>query len=134
MHPRIWKASGHVDAFNDPMLDNRDSKRRYRADVLIEEEIQKIENKIDREVRRGAKRFGDEFDEEQFRSTHPRIQRYTEEIEDIKTRLAEAMSANDMEGLRAMIDELDISDPVSGSKNWTDVRQFNQIGRASCRE
>src|SRR5690625_3808050 len=136
MHPRIWKASGHVDAFNDPMLDNRDSKRRYRADVLIEEEIQKIENKIDREVRRGAKRFGDEFDEEQCRSTRPRMQRHTEAIEDIKARLAEAMSANGMEGLRARRDGLDSSDPVSGSKTWTDVRQFNlmfstQLGNIS---
>lgn len=136
MHPRIWKASGHVDAFNDPMLDNKDSNRRYRADVLIEDEIAKIENKIDREVKKGAKRFGDDFDETQFRETHPRIQRYTEEINDIKHRLGEAMSANDMAGLKAMIEELNITDPVSGSKNWTDVRQFNlmfstQLGNIS---
>ena len=46
MHPTIWKASGHVDAFNDPLIDNRDSKKRYRADVLIEDEIAKIEEKM----------------------------------------------------------------------------------------
>mgnify|MGYP001603806955 CR=1 FL=1 len=46
MHPTIWKASGHVDAFSDPLIDNKDSKKRYRADVLLEEHIQKIENKI----------------------------------------------------------------------------------------
>ena len=45
-HPTTWKASGHVDAFNDPMIDNKDSKKRYRADNLIEDYIQKIEEKI----------------------------------------------------------------------------------------
>ena len=49
MHPTIWKASGHVDAFNDPLIDNKDSKKRYRADVLIEEHIAKIEEKINKE-------------------------------------------------------------------------------------
>ena len=52
MHPTIWKASGHVDAFNDPLIDNKDSKKRYRADVLIEDHIQKIEDKINKEVER----------------------------------------------------------------------------------
>ena len=51
MHPTIWKASGHVDAFNDPLIDNRDSKKRYRADVLIEDEIAKIEEKMNKECR-----------------------------------------------------------------------------------
>ena len=37
MHPRTWEASGHVGAFNDPLIDNKDSKKRYRADVLIED-------------------------------------------------------------------------------------------------
>ena len=46
MHPTIWKASGHVDAFNDPLIDNRDSKKRYRADVLIEEQIAKYEDLV----------------------------------------------------------------------------------------
>jgi glycyl-tRNA synthetase len=46
MHPKVWKASGHVDAFNDPMIDNRDSKKRYRADNLIEDFLQSIQNKM----------------------------------------------------------------------------------------
>ena len=50
MHPKIWKASGHVDAFNDPLIDNKDSKKRYRADVLIEDHLAKIEEKINKEV------------------------------------------------------------------------------------
>ncbi len=61
MHPTIWKASGHVDAFNDPLIDNRDSKKRYRADVLIEEQIAEIEDKIEKEVAKAAKRFGESF-------------------------------------------------------------------------
>src|SRR5664279_3926230 len=69
MHPTIWKASGHVDAFNDPLIDNRDSKKRYRADVLIEEHLQKIEEKIEKEVEKAAKRFGSEFNETLYRST-----------------------------------------------------------------
>ncbi len=67
MHPTIWKASGHVDAFNDPLIDNRDSKKRYRADVLIEEQIAKIEDKIEKEVAKAAKRFGESFDADMFR-------------------------------------------------------------------
>ena len=63
MHPTIWKASGHVDAFNDPLIDNRDSKKRYRADVLIEDQIAKYDEKIQKEVEKARKRFGDSFDE-----------------------------------------------------------------------
>ena len=69
MHPTIWKASGHVDAFNDPLIDNRDSKKRYRADVLIEDQLAKYDDKINKEVAKAAKRFGEAFDEAQFRST-----------------------------------------------------------------
>ncbi len=57
MHPTIWKASGHVDAFNDPLIDNKDSKKRYRADVLIEEQLAKFEDKIAKEVAKAAKKL-----------------------------------------------------------------------------
>ena len=73
MHPKVWKASGHVDAFNDPLIDNKDSKKRYRADQLIEGYTAKIETKIDKDVKKAQKRFGESFDEEQFRSTNQRI-------------------------------------------------------------
>ena len=52
MHPTTWKASGHVDAFNDPLIDNKTSKKRYRADVLVEDYVAKIETKIDKEVKK----------------------------------------------------------------------------------
>ena len=76
MHPTTWKASGHVDAFNDPLIDNKDSKKRYRADVLVEDYCAKIENKIDKEIKKAAKRFGDAFNKEEFISTNGRVLGY----------------------------------------------------------
>ena len=124
MHPKTWKASGHVDAFNDPMLDNKDSKKRYRADVLIEGAIDKLEDKIKKEVEKAAKRF-ENFDEKMFRETNPRCVEYAQKAQSIEKRLGEAMKNDDMAGLKNMIEELEIVDPEGGSRNWTDVRQFN---------
>ena len=125
MHPTIWKASGHVDAFNDPLIDNKDSKKRYRADDLIEEYIAKIEGKINKEVTRAAKRFGDEFNEDEFVNTNRRVVGYKEKINQIETRLGSSLQSGNLADVKALIEELGIADPVSGSKNWTDVRQFN---------
>lgn len=125
MHPKVWKASGHVDAFNDPMIDNKDSKKRYRADELIEDHIAKIQGKIDKEVKKAAKRFGDSFDEAQFVATNQRVIGYKEKIEEITKRLVAALEEDNLEGVRQLIVDLEIACPVSGSKNWTDVRQFN---------
>ncbi len=125
MHPTTWKASGHVDAFNDPLIDNKDSKKRYRADVLIEDQIAKIQGKIKKEVTKAAKRFGDAFDETQFVSTNPRVVGYKEQIAAIEQRMKAALEGGDLSDMKALIEELGIADPVSGSKNWTDVRQFN---------
>ena len=125
MHPTVWKASGHVDAFNDPMIDNKDSKKRYRADVLVEDHIAKIEDKINKEVEKARKRFGDAFDKEQFVSTNARVLGYKQEIETIGHRLYAAMEANDLAGIKQLIEDLGIVCPISGSRNWTDVRQFN---------
>lgn len=125
MHPKTWKASGHVDAFSDPMLDNKDSKKRYRADQLIEGAIDKLEDKIQKEVDKAAKRFGETFDEVLYRSTNPRCVEYKQKAQDIEHRLNVHMKNSDMEGLKSMIDELEIVDPESGTRNWTEVRQFN---------
>ncbi|MEP1095294.1 MAG: glycine--tRNA ligase [Cyclobacteriaceae bacterium] len=125
MHPTTWKASGHVDAFNDPLIDNKDSKKRYRADVLVEDYVAKVEGKISKEVSKAAKRFGDAFDEEQFVATNPRVVGYTEKIKSIEDRMGRALESGKLDDLKALIEELEIADPVSGSKNWTDVRQFN---------
>lgn len=125
MHPTTWKASGHVDAFNDPLIDNKDSKKRYRADVLIEEYIAKIEVKINKEVVKAAKRFGDTFNEAHFVSTNPRVVGYKEKIQAIKDQLGNALGSGNLKDVKALIEKLDIADPISGSKNWTDVRQFN---------
>ncbi len=125
MHPKTWKASGHVDAFNDPLIDNKDSKKRYRADVLVEEYLDKLEGKIQKEIAKAAKRFGEKFDEEVYRTTNDRVLRYQDEHGRVRQRLADALSDGDLADLKAMIDELEIADPESGSRNWTDVRQFN---------
>jgi glycyl-tRNA synthetase len=125
MHPKIWKASGHVDAFNDPLVDNKDSKKRFRADVLIEGEIDKLESKVEKEVEKARKRFGDDFNEELYRQTNPRVTEYAAKAQDIEKRLNEHMKAGDMAGLKALIDELEIAEPDTGSRNWTEVRQFN---------
>ena len=125
MHPKIWKASGHVDAFNDPLVDNKDSKKRYRADVLIEDQIDKIQGKADKEVDKAAKRFGDSFNEKLFRETNPRAVEYQRQADEAKTRLTAAMKSNDLAELKQIIEDLEIVDPDTGSRNWTDVRQFN---------
>lgn len=125
MHPTVWKASGHVDAFNDPLIDNKDSKKRYRADVLIEDHIAKIEAKIEKEVEKARKRFGDTFDEEKFVTTHPNVLRYAGEISSIRERFVKSLEDNDLAALRQLIVDLEIVDPISGTRNWTDVRQFN---------
>lgn len=125
MHPTTWKASGHVDAFNDPLIDNKDSKKRYRADVLIEDAVAKIEDKIQKEVDKAAKRFGETFDAEMYLTTNPRVVEYQKKIDDINTRMKDAIEKPDLESLRQLIIDLDIADPISGSRNWTEVRQFN---------
>ena len=125
MHPTIWKASGHVDAFNDPLIDNRDSKKRYRADVLIEEQIAKYEEKIAKEIQKAAKRFGDSFDEQKFRKTNPRVLENQQKRDALHERYAAAMNAMDLEELKQIILDEGIVCPISGTKNWTDVRQFN---------
>lgn len=96
MHPKIWKASGHVDGFADPMIDNKDSKKRYRADNLIEDRIAKYvkEGKLD-------------------------------QAEQLQLDLDSALANDDLSRLKTLIEEHQIACPVSGTRNWTDVRQFN---------
>ncbi len=125
MHPTTWKASGHVDAFNDPLIDNKDSKKRYRADVLIEDHVEKIRQKIEKEVAKAAKRFGESFEREQFESTNPRVVGYHEKIRSVMDRFVKSMEAEDLADVKQLIEDEQIKCPVSGSMNWTDVRQFN---------
>ena len=136
MHPKIWEASGHVGAFNDPLIDNKDSKKRYRADVLIEDYIGKLEEKIEKDVEKGKRKFGEAFDEEQFKATNPNVLRNQKKIDEVRQRMADALNANDLAELRQIIIDCEIACPISGTKNWTDVRQFNlmfstQLGSVS---
>jgi glycyl-tRNA synthetase len=126
MHPTTWKASGHVDAFNDPLIDNKDSKKRYRADILVEDYIaNKLEAKIEKEIKKAEKRFGEKFNSKEFTATNPRVKGYQEKIKNIESRLKEVQENEDMSGFKQLIEDLEITCPMSGSKNWTEVRQFN---------
>ena len=125
MHPTTWKASGHVDAFNDPLIDNKDSKKRYRADVLVEDHAEKLLQKAEKEIQKAKKRFGESFDEAMYRETNPRVKRYLDDRSEILSRLGRSLTNEDLADVKALIEELEIADPDTGSKNWTDVRQFN---------
>jgi glycyl-tRNA synthetase len=96
MHPKVWKASGHVDGFSDPMIDNKDSKKRYRADQLLEDQIDRYEKK--------------------GKST---------KAAELTQAMNKALNDNDLDQMRDLILEHEIACPVSGTRNWTDVRQFN---------
>ncbi len=96
MHPKIWEASGHVAGFNDPMIDNKDSKKRYRADQLLEDKIAKY----DKEGK-------------------------TDKAEALQLAMDDALKVEDFSRLKELIEEHEIADPVSGTRNWTEVRQFN---------
>ena len=96
MHPLTWKASGHIDSFSDPMIDNRDSKKRYRADQLLEAK---------------AEEYANAGDEARSQALHNEMGRL--------------LGENDLDGVRNLIIAEGIKDPVSGNQNWTEVRQFN---------
>jgi glycyl-tRNA synthetase len=96
MHPTTWKASGHVDGFSDPMIDNKDSKKRYRADVLIEERAAEYEAKGEKE-----------------------------KAENLLKKMGQLLTANDLKAVQELILAEKIVCPVSGNSNWTEVRQFN---------
>ena len=125
MHTTTWKASEHVDAFNDPLIDNKDSKKRYRADVLVEDYVAKLDEKIEKEVAKAQKRFGEAFDLEQFVATNPRVLEYKQRGQEILSRLAKSLETDNLADVKALIEELEIADPETGSRNWTDVKQFN---------
>ncbi|MEI6751639.1 MAG: glycine--tRNA ligase [Paludibacter sp.] len=125
MHPTTWKASGHVDAFNDPLIDNKDSKKRYRADVLIEDLLAKYDDKMNKEVEKAAKRFGESFDEAVFRSTNERVLENQAKRNEIHARFVKALNDSDLAELKAIIEDYEVVCPISGTRNWTDVRQFN---------
>ena len=125
MHPTIWKASGHVDAFNDPLIDNKDSKKRYRADVLIEDQLAKYDEKIEKEVAKGRKRFKEAFNEEEFRTINGRVLEIAAKRAALHERFATALNDSNLEELRQIILDEEIVCPISGTRNWTEVRQFN---------
>jgi glycyl-tRNA synthetase (class II) len=238
MHPTTWKASGHVDAFNDPLIDNKDSKKRYRADVLLEEHMEKIRQKSEKEFFKNNKDYKFDFNKlvdiylklisllnseqnlendqldfnffskrlttelilfssqievedknkidlntidkisyfksefrdyfafknslsanvreenvnilkyDKYSEIDNNLELYSNQaleiyegiriilnnnncfkrfltIQNIENRMRTALENNDLEGVRNLIIDLEIVCPISGSKNWTEVRQFN---------
>lgn len=125
MHPTTWKASGHVDAFNDPLIDNKDSKKRYRADVLIEDYAEKLNQKAQKEIEKARTRFGEAFNEQEFVTTNARVMEYKAKEREILERMARSLGNEDLADVKALIEELEIACPDSGSRNWTEVKQFN---------
>ena len=103
MHPTIWKASGHVDAFNDPLIDNKDSKKRYRADVLVEDYVSKIESKIEKEVNKASKRFGKKFNKKEFVETNSRVIEYKKKASYAITRLNKYLENEDLKQVKDLI-------------------------------
>ncbi|MBX7224571.1 MAG: glycine--tRNA ligase [Chitinophagales bacterium] len=119
MHPTTWKASGHVDGFMDPLIDNKDSKKRYRADVLLEEKIDKLKEKGEKEL---AKKGIDLSSSEDDKVKASRD--YAKGLA-LEAAYKSAAEAGDLKRYKELIEAYEIVCEVSGSKNWTDVRQFN---------
>lgn len=126
MHPNIWKASGHIDLFNDLFIDNKDTKHRYRVDVLINKYIEKhIQNNIKNIIFNARKDFGKNFDEEKFVSNNKEITNLKIKKKKILNKFSNALKYDNLLDIRSIIDELKIEDPNTGSKNWTKVRKLN---------
>ncbi len=125
MHPNTWKASGHIDAFNDPLIDNKDSKKRYRADVLIENHIEKIKNKINKDIKKAKTKFGENFNEKEFRKTNQRVLERQKQIDEITSKMNEYLESENLKGIKKLIEKIELKCPISGTCNWTEVRQFN---------
>jgi glycyl-tRNA synthetase len=106
-------------------IDNKDSKKRYRADVLIEDYAEKLNLKAKKEIEKARERFGDAFDEAQYKATNPRVMEYLAKEREILERMGRSLGNGDLEDVKALIEELEIACPDSGSRNWTEVRQFN---------
>jgi len=120
MHPKIWEASGHVAGFNDPMIDNKDSKKRYRADQLLEDKIAKYQ------------KDASELEGEYLKNKHvlssqeyEHVNEYKRKAETLQHDMDEALKADDLTRLRDLIIEHKITCPIGGTSNWTEVRQFN---------
>ena len=125
MHPNVWKASGHIQAFSDPLIDNKDSKKRYRADILVEEFVEKLFQKAEKEIKKAAARFGDSFDSKLYRKTNNRVLEYESKAKSIMKRFSTALKNDDLKEARQVIIDEKIKCPISGSTNWTEIRHFN---------
>jgi len=112
-------------AFNDPMIDNKESKKRRRADVLIEGAIEKMEDKIEKEVEKAAKKFGESFDRGSLLQPTRELLNIKRRSKRPNARLKDAMSKSDMAELKQIIVDLEITDEDFGHKKLDGCSQFN---------
>src|SRR5690606_4034428 len=81
--------------------------------------------KAQKEIEKARARYGDAFNEEEFKATNARTKEYLEKKDAILKRMAHSLETENLADVKALIEELEIADPETGSKNWTEVRQFN---------
>src|SRR5690606_30508148 len=125
MLPTRWKATGHVDGLNDPIIDNNDTNKRFIAIVLNNYHCEKINYKAQKELEKARDHFREAFEEEQYKATNERVDGYISQQKEILQRMAKGLENGNLADVKALIEELGIADPETGSKNWTEVRQFN---------
>jgi glycyl-tRNA synthetase len=147
MHPKVWKASGHVDGFNDPMIDNKDSKKRYRADQLLENKIDELYSELNNFSADNKTKFEDfqkeilaKSDEDQaawiigFKNeTEVLANSFVEEASwrfvkkglALEVEMNLALKSENLAQLKDLIVDYKVICPISKTGNWTDVRQFN---------
>ena len=99
--------------------------QRSVADVLIEDQIAKYDEKIEKEVAKAAKRFGDSFDEAKYRATSANVLEHVAKRDALHERYKKAMNDGNLDELKQIIIDEEIVCPISGTRNWTEVRQFN---------
>lgn len=131
MHPLTWKASGHVDNFSDPMIDNKDSNKRYRVDHLIEAKVEEYFIEADKIIKEIETHYGvghtDQrilhvIQEEYFKRG---VDALREKARNLTYAMEQALAKDDFVKLKKLIEDHNIRCSISGTSNWTDVRQFN---------
>lgn len=125
VHPNTWKASGHINNFNDFLIENKDTNHRYRVDILIENFCKKIQKKVDKELIKAKKEFGSSFNKKEFFYKNMKVKNYIYQIKNIHFHMNNFIINNNLYGIEKLIKKLNISDPITGSKNWTTIRKFH---------
>ena len=125
IHPKVWEASGHVAQFNDIFVDNKDSKKRYRIDDLIENHIEKLQDKLNKEIAKAKEKFKDNFNLDYFLQNNQKAKELYEKASLLKKRLIKNLEEYNLSDLYSMLYEENIVCPISNTCNWTEPKKFN---------